>query len=137
MTVAGRAAAVWMLIAVVESVHGTARRLFLEPTMGELPARQVSVFTGSILIFAVTVLTIRWIGARRRGSFWRIGGAWVVATVVFEVALGLATGASWARIWSDYDVTQGGMMPLGILAMAMAPWLAAHLRGVVTAADPS
>ena len=128
---AGRAALVWLLIVLIESVHGPLRRLYLEPAIGEVLARQVSVFNGSVLIFAVALLTIRWIGARDRAGLLRIGAGWVAATFVFEVGLGLATGASWARIGSDYDLAHGGLMPLGMLAMGLSPLAAARIRHLV------
>jgi len=35
-----RALAVWLLIVVAESIHGTLRQLFLAPLIGDLPAWQ-------------------------------------------------------------------------------------------------
>jgi hypothetical protein len=34
-----RSIAVWLVIIVVESIHGTLRELFLAPRIGDLPAR--------------------------------------------------------------------------------------------------
>ena len=45
-----RAVGIWLTLVAVESVHGVIRRLFLEPQLGDLRARQVSVFTGAALI---------------------------------------------------------------------------------------
>jgi hypothetical protein len=60
-----RAVAIWFLIALAESVHGTIRRLFIAPVMGDLSARQIGVLTGSTIIFLISWLSIRWIGARK------------------------------------------------------------------------
>jgi hypothetical protein len=38
-----------------------------------------------------------------------------------------ATGASWREILIDYDLLHGGMMPLGLLAMALTPWTVRRL----------
>lgn len=123
-----RAFAVWVGIMAVETVHGTLRGLFLEPAIGAFRARQVSVFTASVLIFAITWATVRWIGAENERQLLNIGGAWVVLTPAFEVSLGLALGLGWARILEDYDMAKGGLMPLGLLFMSFAPWLAARQR---------
>ena len=123
-----RAFAVWVGIMAVETVHGTLRGLFLEPAIGAFRARQVSVFTASVLIFAITWATVRWIGAENERQLLNIGGAWVVLTAAFEVSLGLALGLGWARILEDYDMAKGGLMPLGLLFMSFAPWLAARQR---------
>ena len=58
-----RAFLVWCIIIAVETVHGILRTLLLVPMMGDFPARQVSVFTGSLLIFGVTLFLIKWIAS--------------------------------------------------------------------------
>ena len=124
-----RAVAIWFLIALAESVHGTIRRLFIAPVMGDLSARQIGVLTGSTIIFLISWLSIRWIGARKFTYQLEVGALWVVLTVLFEVGLGLALGYPQARILSDYNVAQGGLMGFGLLFMLFAPSLAAKVRG--------
>ena len=55
-----RALVVWLVIIAVETAHGILRTLLLVPMMGDFPARQISVFTVSLLIFGVTLLFIKW-----------------------------------------------------------------------------
>ena len=57
-----RAIGIWVTLIAVESIHGVMRRLFLEPQLGDLQARQVSVFTGAVLITLVFWLTLKWLG---------------------------------------------------------------------------
>jgi hypothetical protein len=125
-----RALLAWLLIVLAETVHGTLRQLFLMPAIGDLPARQVGVFVGSAIIFAVAWLTIRWIGARRVREQFAIGAVWVALIVAFEVSLGLALGYSRERMLSDYDLANGGWMGFGLLFLLCAPWLAARARGL-------
>ena len=124
-----RAVAIWFLIALAESVHGTIRQLFIAPVMGDLSARQIGVLTGSVIIFFISWLSIHWIGARKFTYQLEVGALWVVLTVLFEVGLGLALGYPQARILSDYNVAQGGLMGFGLLFMLFAPLLAAKVRG--------
>jgi hypothetical protein len=124
-----RAVLVWLVIIGVETVHGILRTLLLVPLVGDFPARRVSVFTGSLLIFGVAWAFVYWIGAGTRLRLLGVGLIWVVLTVLFEIALGrYALGLSWDRIAEDYDVTRGGLLGFGLLFMAMAPSLAAKLR---------
>ena len=125
-----RALAAWVMIAAAETLHGILRQLLLAPFIGELAARQLGVFTGSLIIFAVAWFTIRWIGARTVAEQIRVGSAWVVLMVVFELALGTALGYSPQRILADYDLTKGGMMGFGITFMLFAPFLAAKSRPI-------
>ena len=55
-----RAVGIWLTLVAVESIHGVMRRLFLEPQLGDLRARQVSVFTGTVLSALVFWFTLKW-----------------------------------------------------------------------------
>ena len=118
----------WMLIIVLESLHGAVREVFIAPVLGDLRARQVGVLVGCAIVFLVAWLTARWLAASTRRLQLAAGLSWVVLTLAFEVALGRAIGASWDRILQDYNPARGGLMLLGISFMAFAPMLAARLR---------
>lgn len=124
-----RGIAVWTMIILLETVHGTIRVLFIEPLAGDLRARQIGVFVGSLMILAAAAVTVRWIGTRRPYELIAIGTMWVVLTVSFELLLGIIVmGASMDRIISDYDITRGGFMLFGLFAMLAAPYLAVLFR---------
>ena len=126
-----RAMLVWLIIVFAESLHGTARRLLLEPSLGDLRARQVSVFTGSLIILAIAVLCIRWIRATTISQCIVIGILWVLLTIGFEIGLGLLLGYSWERIAADYKIQEGGLMAIGLVFMALTPLLAAKIRKII------
>lgn len=131
MLLAARAFAVWLLLITAEAVHGIVRTLMLTPVVGDFRARQVGVFTGSLLILLMTVVTIRWIYASRPRTLVTIGIAWAILTVAFEISLGrLVLGYSWERLASDYNLIEGGLLPIGLVVMAMSPLIAARLKGL-------
>ena len=39
-------------------------------------------------------------------------------------------GASWERLGADYNVLKGGLLPFGMVILALAPLIAGRLRGV-------
>jgi len=123
-----RASLTWMLIILAETVHGMVREIFIAPVLGDLRARQLGVWVGCVLIFIIAWLTARWVGARSRRTQFAVGGLWVVLTLIFELALGRALGASWERILDDYNPARGGFMILGMAFMFLAPMLAAKWR---------
>jgi len=123
-----RAVLGWMLIMLLETVHGIVRNLFIAPVIGDLRARQTGVLVGSALVFAVAWLTSNWLGAGSRRALLRVGALWVTLTLVFEMALGRAIGASWDRILADYNPLRGGFMMLGLAFMFVSPQLAAKLH---------
>ena len=125
-----RAFAVWLVIIAVETIHGILRTMLLVPLVGDLPARQIGVPIGSLLILAVACFCVRWIAATTRLQLLVVGLLWVVLTVLFEIGLGrLALDLPWDRITEDYDLTRGGFLGLGLLFMAVSPLLAAKIRG--------
>ncbi len=122
MHIMARGFIVWLIIMLVESLHGIVRSLVLEPLIGDFRARQISVFIGAILIVAITFVFVRWIKASRMLDFIIVGIMWVVLTVGFELFIGrFAMDLSWERIATDYNLPHGGLMPLGLLVMLFAP----------------
>ena len=118
----------WLSIVIAESVHGTLRRLVLEPVIGEVHARQLAVATGSVIIFAIAWFSIRWIGARTLREQLQTGAAWAGLMLAFEIVAGRALGYSWQRILSDYDPSAGGFLAVGFVFMVFSPALAAWGR---------
>ena len=123
-----RVIVVWALIMLAESGHGAIREVFIAPVIGDLAARQLGVFIGCGIIFAIAWLTARWMGARTRRAQWQAGALWVVLTLAFEIVLGRMLGLSWVRILSDYNFARGGLMIFGLAFMLAAPRLAWALR---------
>ena len=123
-----RAALVWMLFILAETGSGMVREVFIAPVIGALRARQLGVLVGCIIIFTIAWLTARWMGAGTRRQQLSVGAFWVLLTLIFEFALGRATGTSWSRILSDYNPTHGGFMLLGLAFMFITPWLTRRLR---------
>jgi hypothetical protein len=124
-----RAVMVWLLLIGVETVHGILRPIFLAPLVGDLSARGITVFTGSLLILIVAGLTVRWIRASGKRQLLLVGLIWVILTMLFEVALGRwVLDLPWERIYEDYDLRNGGFLGLGMLFMFFSPLLASQFR---------
>lgn len=122
-----RAVLVWLLIIAGESVHGALRRLLLSPDV-IFAVRQVSVVIGVLIVFGVTWVCLPWLRLRSPRAALAVGAFWVALTLAFEAALGRLTGLGWDRIFAEYDLTRGGLMPLGLLAMGLTPWLILRLQ---------
>ena len=119
-----RALLAWLVIIVAESIHGTLRPV-PRPAIGDLPAVRPVCSPARRSSSSRSRLS-RWLGAARR-TVAGIGALWVVLTVAFEVALGRGVfHYDWSRILGDYDLSQGGLMGFGLLAMLFMPLLAAR-----------
>jgi hypothetical protein len=130
--IAARALAVWLLLIFAEILHGIARAALLVPYVGDFRARQIGVFTGSLIILAIAVAFVRWIGASRVAQLLGVGLYWLGLTLAFEILFGrFVMGASWERLGSDYNVPEGGLLPLGLAVLVLSPLIAGKLRAVV------
>jgi hypothetical protein len=120
---------VWLIIVFAEIIHGMIRGIFLVPVVGDLRSRQIGVFTGSIIILFIAVMSIRWIGATKPSQLLMIGILWLFLMLGFEVAFGrFVMGLPLARIADDYNLAQGGLLPIGLLVLTAAPLIAAKIR---------
>src|SRR4030095_6920175 len=95
---AKRVVGIWLMLVVVESLHGIMRRLVLEPRLGDLLARQMSVLTGAVLIIIVFWFTLRWVGPQPNRRWWAMGLLWLIMTLAFEIGLGRAVRSCWT-VW--------------------------------------
>ena len=131
LVIATRAIAVWLVLIVAEILHGIARGIFLVPHVGEFRSNQIGVFIGSVIILAIAVAFVRWIGASRSTDLLAVGVLWLGLTLAFEILFGsFVVGASWERLAADYNVLEGGLLPFGMLVLLLSPLIAGKVRGV-------
>ena len=88
LRIAIRAITVWLILIVAEILHGIARGIFLVPHVGEFRSSQIGVFTGSMIILAIAVVFVRWIGATRPAHLLIVGFLWLALTLAFEILFG-------------------------------------------------
>ncbi|TWU44159.1 hypothetical protein Q31b_16950 [Novipirellula aureliae] len=125
--------AIWLALIVAEIIHGILRAITLVPLFGEFRSNQIGVFTGSAIILVIAYFSIRWIGAESRLERLVVGAIWLLLTVTFELCFGrFVVGLSWERLAADYNLLQGGLMPIGLLVLFFSPMVAAKLREIRT-----
>jgi hypothetical protein len=123
---------VWLIIIVAESVHGILRVLLLEPLVGDFRARQIAVFTGAIIVLTLSIAFVRWFKSENLTQLFAIGLLWITLTIAFEILLGrFVANLPWERIASDYNLFEGGLLPLGLLSMLFSPIVAGKIRKVI------
>jgi hypothetical protein len=75
---------------------------------------------------------VRWLGARSVYQLMGVGLLWLVLMLGFEIGFGrFVMGYSWERIGSDYNIFDGGLLPIGMVVLAAAPLIAAKLRRLI------
>jgi hypothetical protein len=123
-----QASVTWIVFAAIATTAGLVRELWLVSWVGELPAHQI----GTLLVCAAFVGIITTFVAQldlspREAMI--IGIVWLSAALVFEFGIGrFVDGLSWARLFSNYDVTRGRLLILVWLTVAACPFLLARAR---------
>ena len=129
LAVVGKAFSVWVAILGLAIANGMFREVVLTATLGEVPGLVVSGVLLSCLILFVTYLSLPWLGVLGCSQLIGIGLMWLVLTLVFEFSFGLAQGKTLSVLLEAYSFEGGNIWPLVLLVTALAPWLAAKVRG--------
>ena len=120
---------VWLIIMLVETIHGVLRGLILAPRLGEEASARIGWPVGLLLVLLISWLTIHWTGLHRTRDLLVLGLIWAVLTAGFEVAIGFARGLGQDGILAALHPATG-TIPYSALVMFLAPLVAARLRGV-------
>ncbi len=129
--IAFKALAIWIGILVLAVLNGALRETVLVPKLGTTTGLVLSGVFLSALILAVAYLALPWFGAHRPVEFAGIGLGWLALTLVFEFSFGLWQGKSWQVMLEAYTLKGGNIWPAVLAVTALAPYLAAKLRGLV------
>lgn len=108
---------------------GALREAILIPQLG---TRAGLVLSGALLssfILAVAYLALPWLATRRAAHLWAVGLGWLALTLVFEFSFGLWQGKSWPVLLAAYTFKGGNIWPVVLGLTALAPSIAARLRG--------
>jgi hypothetical protein len=129
-TVALKAFAVWVVILLLAILNGLFRESVLLPKLGAPSGLILSGVVLSTLVLAAAYVALPWLGARHAPHLWGIGFGWLALTLVFEFSFGLWQGKSWPTLLEAYTFKGGNIWPLVLVAVAVAPAVAARLRGL-------
>lgn len=127
--IVAKALAVWALILLLAILNGITREALLTPAFGQVPGLLISGLLLCALILLVTYLTLPWLSVAVREQQLRLGIFWLLLTLVFEFAFGLAQGKPLSVILSAYTFRGGNLWPLVLCVTAVAPRLMARVRG--------
>jgi len=83
-----------------------------------------------VLIFIVSYYSLAFIGATRVREYLGVGLFWVCLTLVFEYLFAhYVLGMSWRQVNQIFNILQGNLFSLALLATAIGPLLAAKVAG--------
>jgi apolipoprotein N-acyltransferase len=124
-----KAVLTWVLMIPVAILNGIFRESVIRPRVGELRAHQLSVVTGSTGFVALVYALWRGEAGRIEDrDLFRMGAAWVVATIIFEFGFGhYLRGFSWEELLHDYNIGAGRLWVVVLLVILFSPLIAKRL----------
>ena len=110
-------------------LNGGLREYVLVKTIGAEWALPVSGITLSVCIFLITWLLL----PRMTKTFtfkggWLIGTGWVLLTIVFEFAAGLAGGSNVSELLAAYNPLSGNLWLLVLATTLLSPVITKNCR---------
>lgn len=126
-----RAIVIWLGLMILAVANGLLREAVIRPRTGELTGHIISTLILCVLILAVALLSIGWIGPSNARQAFEVGVLWLLLTLTFEFLAGhYVFGNPWEKILADYNVLRGRIWVLIPITTLLAPWLAARIRGI-------
>lgn len=129
--VALKALVIWVGILVLAVANGVLRESVFVPWFGTPAALVLSGLLLSALIIGVTYFTLPWLQIHRPFMLCIVGLGWLIVTLIFEFSFGLWQGKSLSELLEAYTFKSGNIWPVVLAATALAPYIAAKLRGWV------
>lgn len=123
-----RTLAVWFLILLCAIANGGLREAVLLPRLGTTLAFLLSGVLLALLILAITLGCVRWLGVRNPAQALRTGAFWLLLTLCFEFGFGLVQGKPWPELLQAYTFQDGNLWPLVLLVTLFAPLIALRVR---------
>jgi hypothetical protein len=119
-----RIAALCVVLACAETLHGIVRTTVVTPRIGKELAIKLSALTGTVLACLICMALVPGIGLRSPGAHLLLGVGLSVFMAGFDIAIGrLLMRKPWARIWPDFDPRTGNYLAYGLLALSVIPLL--------------
>lgn len=119
----------WFVLAILAIINGSIREFGLKKFLGDELAHDVSIVTGIGIIFISTLIFFKLFRSMfRLKDAILIGVSWVILTVAFELVFGhYIRGISMQELLKQYDIFNGEMWILVLIAVALSPWAALRL----------
>lgn len=124
-----RAFAAWGGILVLAFANGALREFLLIPWLGRPAGLVFSGLLLSLVIFVVTLLTIRWISVATDGQALGVGALWLAATLAFEFGFGAGVQHKpMPELLEAYRFEGGNLWPVVLVVICFSPLVARRLR---------
>lgn len=122
MNLYSKSVIIWLFIAFCETLHGIIRAKFLAPKVGDLRSRQIGVFSGSIIIYFISLFTLNWVKLNSLFDSFTVGAIWLILMLAFEFLVGhFIFHFPWKWLIDEYNVKKGRLLLFGMIFLFFVP----------------
>lgn len=119
----------WFGLMILAIINGASRDGLYKSRVGDLAAHQISTAVLLILISIYLLLLMSKWPITAASEAWSVGFIWLAMTLAFEFVVGhFVFGASWEKIFHDYNIFAGRVWILIPLWVLIAPYLLSKLK---------
>ena len=117
-----RIAALCVVLACAEMLHGIARTTLVTPRLGKERAIKLSALTGTLLALAICFALVPAINLPSAQAHLILGVFLAAFMAAFDIAVGRwLMRKAWAKIWPDFNPATGNYLLFGLLALCFVP----------------
>ncbi len=117
-----RIAALCIVLAGAETLHGIARTTLVIPRIGKERAIKLSALSGTLLALAICWLLVPGINLQSASAHLLLGVVLAGFMASFDIAIGRwLMRKPWAKIWPDFNPRTGNYLLYGLLALCFIP----------------
>ncbi|MFN9091469.1 MAG: hypothetical protein ACK5V0_08250 [Alphaproteobacteria bacterium] len=117
-----RIAALCVMLAGAETLHGIARTTLVVPRIGKKRAIKLSALTGTLLALGICYLVVPGIGMQTAQAHLMLGVVLSAFMACFDIAIGKwLMRKAWAKIWSDFNPSTGNYLLYGLFSLCFIP----------------
>lgn len=127
-----RIAALCVMLACAETLHGIFRTVVVTPRIGKERAIKLSALSGTLLALAICWVLVPGVGLRTPVAHLGLGIALAAFMAAFDIAVGsLVMRRSWDKIWPDFNPSTGNYLAFGLVALCFIPLLVWYANTLV------
>lgn len=114
----------WFAFPFIGILNGVLREAAYKSIVGDLPAHQISTFTGIIIFGLIFYFIFKKWKIQSLNNAVLIGLIWLTLTILFEFGFGhYIMGNSWEKLLHDYNITEGRIWSLFLIWITIAPFI--------------
>lgn len=118
-------------LAGVETLQGIFRNAVMAPRMGTKRSKQLTLISGTLLMFVVCYWWVPRLGLRSTLALLLVGLFLAGFMALFDLLLGrYLINMKWRVVLKDFDPRQGNYLAFGLLVLVVIPLLVMRLQGL-------